>query len=87
MGYLVSKIPDLMMARNLGSVDLIRLGLSPATAFRAARGETDFQLATVVKIMDALGVTTIDDLFRYEANAPSDETEIKSAPAIEGEGR
>jgi DNA-binding Xre family transcriptional regulator len=67
-GTLVSKIPDLMLERKVNPMDLIRKGLAMNTAYRAARGETDFTLGTLAVICDVLDADGLDDLIEYVKN-------------------
>lgn len=65
MGTLKSNVPELLRERGMTPMDLVRLGLPFNTAYRAARGETDFRMSTAAKLCDAFGVSTLDEVVKY----------------------
>lgn len=67
-GILISKIPNLMEERKVNPMDLVRKGLAMNTAYRAARGGTDFTLGTLAAICDVLDADGLDDLIEYVRN-------------------
>lgn len=65
MGTLISKIPQLLKARNLTPIDLVRRGLGSGTSVKVAKGATKMTLDTAVRLLEILEVSSLDELFEY----------------------
>ena len=60
-----SKIPELMEKKGVRAVDLIANNISNQTAYRIARGEANFNLATLDLIMQILDTKDFNEVLEY----------------------
>lgn len=71
-GRLISHVPALLEkkgwnGRMLAGHMMIR-GSSPDTAYRLARGETNFNMETILVVAEILGCKSISELIEFEWN-------------------
>lgn len=74
---LVCRVPELLKqkgwkATKLAGLMMVR-GSSPDTAYRMARGETQFTTGTLLMVAKILGVKSISDLVDIEWDEPPSE--------------
>lgn len=57
-----SKVPELLNERGLTPMDLVRAGISYATAFRLAKGNIQITMDTLSQLVTVLNINKIEEI-------------------------